>query len=298
MDLLDLLPSGPPRQPTRTTAVANPNQVVLFADMLGFATLTKAHPIDMKMLSSRVYSLSLEQLLSISDNPLTTAFAGFHSALSAAISMAEQRHPLTAITFSDSAFIATDYLFQATTLAADVARSMIRRSIPVRMGMAFGSFAALRFRSDISSDGGDHAAQFLGAAVVNAYEAERCGIKGLRILLHPTIKPLLGDSAHNPTTIPFGNRPIRLLELNSAEQDNKAGINSELDYWDLPITEERKGWRNLQDMWLKAPEPAKNHYEATAAAIDRMRIARCEAPLTSLRQRTLPPRRHQASTKV
>ena len=67
------------------------------------------------------------------------------------------------------------------------------------MGMASGSFAALRFRSDISTDNGDHAAQFLGTAVVRAYQAERCGLKGLRVFVHPSIGPLRGHvSRTNP----------------------------------------------------------------------------------------------------
>src|SRR5437870_5686600 len=88
------------------------------------------------------------------------------------------RRSVTAITFSDSAFIAFTHLIDAVTLAVDFTQSMLSQKIPVRMGVAFGSFAALRFRSDVTAEGGDHASEFLGTAVVRAYQAERCGIKG------------------------------------------------------------------------------------------------------------------------
>ena len=38
-------------------------------------------------------------------------------------------------------------------------------------------------------------AQFLGTGIVRAYQTERCGIAGLRILLHPDLEPLLDKEA-------------------------------------------------------------------------------------------------------
>jgi hypothetical protein len=109
---------------------------------------------------SRPFSATTDdffELISAPKNPLTAAFSKFHTSLKGAISLAEMKHPLTAITFSDSVFIVTNYLFQATSLAAAFARDMLSYRVPVRMGIAFGSFAALRFRSDVSAEGGDHA---------------------------------------------------------------------------------------------------------------------------------------------
>jgi len=37
--------------------------------------------------------------------------------------------------------------------------------------------------------------QFLGTGVVRAYETERCGVAGMRILLHPDLEPLLDKDA-------------------------------------------------------------------------------------------------------
>jgi hypothetical protein len=183
----------------------------VFADLLGFAALTRSQTIDVQDLRARPFSMSVEDILRRSQNPLTHAFWSFHHSLDAVIGLAEMSHAVTAIAFSDSVFIATDYLCQATEIAANLARYLLPQKVPVRMGIAFGSFAAVHFDSRVSSEGGRHAAQFLGTAVVRAYEAEKCGIKGVRILLHPTVEPLFTNEKHNPDSPPFGGHKARLI---------------------------------------------------------------------------------------
>lgn len=271
------------------------HRIVLFVDMLGFAALTEAYPIDVGMLNAhnRPFSASFEMVLGTPKNPLTEAFHGFHFALRWAIDMANMRRPVTAITFSDSAFIAFTHLIDAATLAVDLARSMLSRKIPVRIGIAFGSFAALRFRSDVTAEGGDHASEFLGTAVVRAYQAERCGIKGLRVFLHPSVHPLLKDAIHNPAEPPVSGPAIRPLECPLLERANHTAVRYELDYWDPAPTKEASAWRGLQEMWDKAPDFALEHYQATAEAINRMRMGLGEAPLPNFRRRTLPKRKKE-----
>jgi hypothetical protein len=279
------------RKRNQPNSILGSNRVVVFADMLGFAALMEANPLDIRMLHARSrFPQTLEALDEIirHRNPLTDAFSRFHTSVKWAIMTAEMGHPLTAITFSDSVFIATNHLFEGTTFAVNLARSMLSQKVPVRMGIAFGSFAALRFRSDVSADGGDHAAQFLGTAVVRAYQAEQCGIKGMRILLHPSVKELLDDSTHCPASPPINTLPVRRLECSNTECENKAGVRYELDYWDLATTKEREAWHGLQDMWAAAADSVSEHYQATAEAINRMRVAQGEAPVTNLHRRTLP----------
>ena len=284
-------PGQRPDQPS--VAPSNANHVVVFADMLGFAALTEAHPIDLRMLraSTRPGSLDLESILGKPKNPLTEAFSSFHLHIKWAIIMAEMSHAVTAISFSDSVFFATTSLVAAASFAANLAHSMLSSRVPVRIGIASGSFAALRFRSDVSTDSGDHAAQFLGTAVVRAYRAEKCGIKGMRVLVHPSMEPLLvKGSLDDPPSASGGARRFRFLDVPSAELTNTAQVRYELDYWDLATTKEREAWHALQDMWEVAPDFARQHYQATAGAINRMRVAQGESPLKNLRRRTLPRR--------
>ena len=268
------------------------NKVILFADILGFAALTEANPIDLDLFKAgdRLLSPSLnfETILSISHNRLTHTFSGFHSSLSAVLNLANMRYPLTSIIFSDSAFIATTRTYEAVNIAIDLIHALLPQKIPVRMGIAYGTFAALRFKSDITSDGGEHAAQFLGTAIVRAHAAETCGIKGLRILLHPSVMPLLDGIQHKPESTESISHPLRYLECSEKERNNKIGVHYEIDYWHLKPTRKTEAWRALQDMWNEASVSEVEHYEATAEAINRMRIAQGHEPLKKLRRRTLP----------
>jgi hypothetical protein len=228
-------------------------------------------------------------MLSKPENPLTKAFSSFHSYVKGGIAIAELHEAVTAITFSDSVFFATSNLATAAGFAIDLAHSLLSGKVPVRMGLALGSFAALRFRSDVSAEGGDHAAQFLGTAVVRAVKAEACGINGMRILVHPSIEQVLGQ--HFNVSSSMFARQLQFLPLPEDERDNSAQVAYELNYWDLAKTKEEKAWHALQDMWAKVPEAAAKHYEATARSIDRMRVSLGDSPLSRLRRRTLP-RRH------
>ena len=266
------------------------NKVVLFADILGFAALTESYPLDVDRcrVGDRPLAYQFGEIFEVSRNELAHTFSGFHSSLRGVLSFARLDHPLTAITFSDSVFIATTHAYEAVNVAIDLLHTLLPLKIPVRMGIAYGTFAALRFRSDITVDSGDHAAQFLGTAVVRAHAAETCGIKGLRILLHPSVMPLLDDIRHNPAPAEGRSHPLRHLECSDRERLNKAGILHEIDYWRLIPTKEAKAWRGLQDMWNNAPPSEVEHYVATAEAINRMRIAQGHEPLKKLRRRTLP----------
>lgn len=267
------------------------NRVVLFVDLLGFALLTEHHPLELDVIKAferPFFSGNLDVLLA-RENPLTRTFASFHRSLKSTIDVAQMSHPVTAITFSDAAFIATEHLFQAVRMAVDLIQALLRQRIPMRAGIAHGSFAAVRFRSDVTVDGGDHAAHFLGTAVVRSHATESCGIKGLRILLHPSAVSLLDDPFHNPASSKESR--IQCVVCSTEERaSNTAGVLYEVDYWRFRPTAEAEAWHALQDMWTTAPQHALKHYAATAEAINRMRIGQGEAPLTKLRRRTLPRR--------
>ena len=266
------------------------NRVVMFADVLGFAALVEGNTLNveaLKALDGPIGS-NIDNLFRAHEDPIARVFSGFHFSVRAALQLAQIRHRLTAITFSDSAFIATNNLVEATELAVNLMQSLLSQQSPVRIAIAHGSFAALRFISDITADGGDHAAHFLGTGVVRANAAEGCGIKGLRILLHRSAVALLNDPAHNPLV--SGERRVRIVNCTPTEISNLAGVTHEVDYWRFGRTAEADAWHALQDMWNDAPPTAVRHYEATAEAIERMRLGQGEPPLKNLRRRTLPKR--------
>jgi hypothetical protein len=265
--------------------VTQQQKVVVFADLLGFAALTENHELDVMTLRN---SDRLDSIFGtvFKRNPLTNAFTEFHRAVRAALQLSQLKHPATAITFSDSAFIATARLHQAVGIAVYLMRFLLRRGVPTRVGIASGTFEAVRFRSDVTADGGDHAAHFLGTGVVRAHATESCGIKGCRVLLHPGAATLLDEPAHNPPAP--ASEHVMQLECAASERQNRVGVLCEINYWSFRSTEEKATWRALQDMWDEAPKTEHHQYQATAEAINRMRVARGEESLGDLRRRTLP----------
>lgn len=265
------------------------DRVVLFVDLLGFAKLTEENPLDLEAIkhSQKPLSGTIDRLLAVDQNPLTRAFTQFHHTLKWAIELAQMQHTLIAITFSDSAFVSTSKLSESVSVATYIVQTLLRARVPARAGIAYGSFSAVRFRSDVSLEGGDHSAHFLGTGVVRSNAAESCGIKGLRILLHPSAAALFDDQDHRASN----DQKISYVECSPEESANAAGVQFEIDYWRFKPTAQAEAWHAFQDMWSAAPQVALPHYEATAQAINRMRVSQGEEPLLSLRRRTLPRRK-------
>jgi hypothetical protein len=100
------------------------------------------------------------------------------------------------------------------------------------MGIAQGSFRFLRFLTDSSANVSFHMSQFLGTGIVRAYHTERCGIPGLRILLHPDLEHLLNKNEMRIVPVnPDDKRSLNVLsEVNYL--DPKPDIHSGPDYED------------------------------------------------------------------
>lgn len=267
-------------------------KTVVFVDMLGFAALTENHPLDvdrLKLLDGPILA-DLMGHIKASEDPLAAAFHAFHSQVRAAIGHAEMKHRVTSISFSDSAFIATDQLFQATDIASRIMLRLLQYRVPVRIGIGYGTFAALRFSSDVSDGRGHQSAHFLGTAVVRSHAAEHSGLKGLRIFLDPSTHRLLADPQHNPVDA-TGERRLRVVDCPEDPSDNTVHVAREVNYWwRQRVTDERKAWLGLQEMWNASPSTGRLQYQSAAAAINRMRVDLGEPAMDALRRRTLPKR--------
>lgn len=181
---------------------------VLFADMLGFAALVEKEGDELNELSPIFTGVEL-----YSPSPATSLlgyrFVNFHRCLNQARVRLQEIGAGTAIVFSDSAFFRVDDLENAIHLARTLMFELVTSYIPVRMGLARGSYRMLRFLSDSSQHVLFHMSQFLGTGIVRAYQTERCGIPGLRILLHPDLDPLLDREAMRIVAVKDG-RTARL----------------------------------------------------------------------------------------
>lgn len=279
-DIFDLgsAEEPPPDSPEAKYGYFQPDHSkgVLFVDLLGFADLTEQSRVDaddFRVLDRADKDDFLRVMYEDVNNPLVEMYSRFNIALDNTIRYGLKAHDeLTVIAFSDSAFIAADSLYVVSSVAHSLMHAFIREGIPARMGIAFGSFLVLRFRSDISLRAGTHAAQFVGTGAVWAHAAcEKSGLKGLRAFFHPSAMAVMEAPWQKQSQY---DHPPALLSLDESEIENRVGVTHELNYltqkhrpFDITVME------TVTALADKAPQKAKVQYEATLRAHDRMRAA-------------------------
>jgi hypothetical protein len=277
------------------------DRAVLFVDLLGFSRLTLKWPVvkDQFWLLDRPNKQDFlrVRLESTGNNRLIETYMHFNMALDSAIEHALlQDTQVTAIAFSDSAFLATDRVYDAMDIAEDIWHQLLKEHIPVRCGIAYGSFLVMRFRSDISLRAETHAAQFAGKGVVWAHAAcELSGLKGFRIFLHPSAAKQIGDPNVGRSEFGLVKSTLTLLENERSEHVAKEMMLLHKRNTRLKDIMDRELWRDIQTMHQaaileEAPEGALAHHAATFDAINRMREQFGRPPLHPAEQFPLEPR--------
>jgi hypothetical protein len=245
---------------------------VLFADMLGFADLVEKEGEELNELNPVFTGVELYSP-SPSDSLLGYRFINFHRCLNQARMRLQEMGAGTAIVFSDSAFFRIETLDNAIQLARTLMFELVTSEIPVRMGLARGSFRMLRFLTDSSAHVSFHMSQFLGTGVVRAYQTERCGIPGLRILLHPNLESSLDKNSLGIVPV----QPSKKMRLNVQSEvnyleagDNHMGqdfedcIQFDCLRWMMGTTDEAfqyhyvetfNAWNNMRAQLGRAPYP-------------------------------------------
>jgi hypothetical protein len=193
---------------------------ILFVDMLGFAALVESEGDELNELNPIFTGVELHSP-SPAESLLGYRFINFHRRLNEARLRLQEMGAGTAIVFSDSAFFRIKTLDHAIDLARSLMFDLVTSEIPVRMGLARGSYRMLRFLTDSSAHVSFHMSQFLGTGIVRAYQTERCGVPGLRILLHPDLEPLLDKEAWRIVSV----EPSERMLLN---------VQSEVNYLEYP----------------------------------------------------------------
>ena len=163
---------------------------VLFVDMLGFADLVEQEGNELDELNAVFNSIELYDPQP-SESLLCYRFMNFHRCVNSARERLQAIGNGTGIVFSDSAFFRIDDLTKAIDFARALMFDLVTSEVPVRMGLASGSYRMLRFVADSSDQVLFHMSQFLGTGIVRAHKAEACGLPGLRILLHPNLEGMV-----------------------------------------------------------------------------------------------------------
>jgi len=253
----------PMAQPFQTT-------FILFVDMLGFAALVEKEGDELTELSPIFTGVELYSP-SPAESLLGYRFINFHRCLNQARVRLQEMGEGTAIVFSDSAFFRIDSLDNAIHLARTLMFELVTSETPARMGLARGSYRMLRFLTDSSAHVSFHMSQFLGTGVVRAYETERCGVPGLRILLHPDLEPLLDKDG------------LRIIPVKPSEK-MRLSVQSEVNYLDATDDHSGKDFDDciqfdcLRSMTGLTDEPFQYHYIQTFNAWNIMRAQIGRAP--------------------
>jgi hypothetical protein len=243
---------------------------ILFADMLGFAALVEREGDELNELNPIFTGVELYSP-SPAESLLGYRFINFHRCLNQARVRLQEMGAGTAIVFSDSAFFRIETLDNAIHLARTLMFELVTSETPVRMGLARGSYRMLRFLTDSFAQVHFHMSQFLGTGIVRAYQTERCGVPGLRILLHPDLEPLLDRKAMRIVPV----KPSEKMPLNVQSEVNYLEMKTDLFSEDF---EDCIQFDCLQRMIGETDEPFQYHYIETFNAWNIMRAQLGRAP--------------------
>lgn len=239
-------------------------RVLIFADILGFAALTKEFRV-------RVQDLRHGS----STTELSDRANRFNTVLDQCIFNQGFVGNIQAMIFSDCAFLAFENSLQAVLFAVDLMRNMIKRGVPVRMGIGKGTFYDIEHSTKTDMKRATNKSRFIGTSVVSAHEAEQCGGKGMRIFLDASVEE----------DLPLIQSRIKTIKLAKPRK----GINWELDYLNesRPIRDEDKVESADRELFEKVarlkdpkwPRKIGRQYTETLAAMNRMRIVNSRKPI-------------------
>jgi hypothetical protein len=237
---------------------------VAFGDMLGFAQLVLDQPdTDEVRLARAVLDWHRRGKSKVAGGrPLEDRFVRFHNILNGLLDELRFNQRLTSVVFSDSFFVVADDGDSILALCAQMMRVMLMNDVPMRIGVAYGSFCLLESRQSTDPTRRFHTVQFLGKGVVNAHRAESKGLKGMRVGLHQSV------IERDPTLLPD-------VAIELPEEQWYADCRHELNYIHpqlMPIDP------STQDLIAKVNEMRSKpenlgsieHYDSTVQAVARM----------------------------
>ena len=231
---------------------------VLFLDLLGFTSFVRASFQKVAEATDHnecAYEAALDQFKH-SQAEVDRAYWRFHAHLESLLRRPTRRGkpPTLSLVFSDCAYVVFDRASDAQNFAIVAMRSFVRSDMPVRMGLSYGSFTNYRFTTETLPSGHTmFGAPFMGTAVIDSYKAESSGIKGMRILVHPSFYLTVRDGGP-------------LVPLPKSEQCPEAV--GEINWYDLSLHLTLR--RHIRRMKRSAPKEAHIHYDKTLCFIRRM----------------------------
>lgn len=244
---------------------APPPRYVLFVDMLGFSALTSKHP------NAVVWEFgSDDEILASTTSESADQLGRFQHVLNTIpADTIDGLAPSHLMLFSDCAFLVYENALQAALASTALMRRFFFMGVPVRMGLAFGTWHAQRFSYDSFGDLTITRAVFYGTGVVRSYETEKRGGKGFRIFVHSSLTKLdLEKIESRLSVLPIPDaKAIASHELKYLNMDD--GLNITAEAKDSLFSQQMKEMHNR----LEQPvEPdVELQYSETWSALNRMR---------------------------
>ena len=243
------------------------DSVVLYADMMGFGSLVESYPDlgsltpDMLEALSPTSASETYALNPAGRHPLVGKLGTFHKALASHLGYAQASHTLL---FSDSCFMVFEDYVPAFQTAQGLMNHLLRAAVPVRMGLAAGTFVAGTLTSSTSPSAALHVAQFFGTAVVRAHRAERVDIPGFRAFIHPSLRP----EAWEHFMVKHAHIPLEAASADAVREINYVGLGS--GTIGMSVSEMGRIVPVMEELKRTAPPGAHRHYDSTVIAMKRM----------------------------
>jgi hypothetical protein len=239
---------------------------VLYLDMLGFSELVLAHP------SSLILEIDAQQsFTSVYSSPSASLFSRFHSVLDQVLENRFDTGPSSAMVFSDCVFLVYENALLAAVHSTGLLRHFVKAFVPVRMGLGYGTCNAVRFTSDTLGTFNLTRAVFSGSGVVQSHRAEKCGEKGCRIFVHPSVGGFLDEIRRRVSVLPLARQtPSAHWELGYLHEDGP--VTNDEPSAATKDKELERAVKRMRDNSEPMSQSVSVQYTDTLAALERMRV--------------------------
>jgi hypothetical protein len=256
----------------RNTVSEDAERTLVFVDMLGASALTEEFPT--RLIHSGPDEAGFE---STSTSDTSNRFNRFSRVLDVGVHRHSLYGRVQAMLFSDCAFLEFGSTLVSAMVATELMRDFILAKVPVRMGIGRGTFYTFKFSTDITDSTVVTRSLFAGTAVVRAVAAERCGGKGLRVFVHPSVKAEL-SVIHQRVKTMMLVKPCKhaTWELDYLYEQRPAQQNPSAEEADRGLFE---AVLELKEKYLTAPMVVRRHYIEALKAMNRMRKTNGRPPI-------------------
>jgi len=243
------------------------DKTIVFVDLLGFAQLTEDWP-------RRIVHRRHGSMRTRSTSDASNRLSSFHNILDQMVhEFTLMTNSIQAMSFSDCAFVLVGNSYLSAEFAVELMQHYIRAFVPVRMGIAAGTFWPGRQSSDVAGGTVISRNIFYGTAIVRAHRAESNGLAGMRIFLHESLN---GVPSFGPRPVLRFDKPANgvfgeLSYLYDQHQYRNVSVRGDAETDDMTL------WVHASDLRDSVEKKARprvhQQYAQTLAALNRMRVA-------------------------